>query len=318
MDAIALIDLVGDKQKKIVHVDGRNFGPSATRDDEAAKKSIAALVDEKTAALHAGQKHTDEEVNEKLGNFVFSVADMKRALVSKDMDPEQRAFIFTLFSDVVGSDEKLCGKLGISNERCQQLRKESKERFAAMLDGAVGVLADAIENDQEKLDKHLKLTDKQKELVLAVAGRSKEQGKLAGDVVENAKERETIESVVADGVMTLSKAPAEQGEDGKPQNFWQKVVAATRKPKQPKEKADGYAEDRESPKKKSQTSRQPREDMDDNFNPDKMDAESFPGQEQDTRASHAERVGDRKERGFSPAPRLSDKPPHDESGIRGI
>jgi len=232
MDAIALIELVGDKQKKIVHSDGRSFGPhGAGKDDAAIKEAMLKVIDEKTIALHAGHEQTDAQINEKLGNFVFSVADLKKALESKDMDPLYRAFTFTLFSDVVGSDQKLCSRIGISNERCQELRKETTATFHAMLDGAVGVLAEMIENDPEKLDKYLKLTDKEKELIRSLAGRAGEEGKGVADLAANPEELKSLETSVANAAMTLGKAPAEADENGKPKNFWQRVVEATRKPK---------------------------------------------------------------------------------------
>jgi len=232
MDAIALIELAGDKQKKIVHADGRSFGPHGAGKDEAAvKEAVQKIIDEKTVMLHAGQAQSDEQINEKLGNFVFSVEDLKKALESKELDQRQRAFIFTVFSDVVGSDEKLCGKIGVSMERCQELRKECTETFQAMLDGAVNVLAEMIENEPEKLEKHLKLTDKEKKLILSMAGRAKEEGKDVADLAANPEELKSLETSVANAAVVLSKAPAPPDENGKPQGFWQRVVAATRKPK---------------------------------------------------------------------------------------
>jgi len=235
MDAIALVELVGDKQKKIVSNDGRSFGPpGAGKDDVAAKATILKIVDEKTALVHAAQEQTDEQVNDKLGNFIFSVDDMKKALDSNALDKQQRAFMFTMFSDVVGSDEKLCEKLGIKNERCQELRKECKECFSKMLDGAVTALAEMIENEPEELEKKLKLTDKEKKLILSLAERVKEEGKDVADLTKDREEIKALETVVANATMTLGKEAPTKDENGKPQGFWQRLIAATKQPKVPK------------------------------------------------------------------------------------
>jgi len=237
MDAIALVDLVGDTHgKRIVQADGRTFGPAGVgKDDAAIKKAILHLIDEKTALVHAVQEQTDEQVNDKLGNFIFSVDDLKKALSSNDLEQSQRAFLFTLFSDVVGSDAKLCEKLGIKNERCQELRKECKECFAPMLGAAVVVLAEMIENEPEELEKKMKLTEKEKKLILSLAERVKEEGKNVADLTENRDEIKTLETVAANAVMTLDKGPPKPDENGKPQGFWQRLMAVTRQPKQPKE-----------------------------------------------------------------------------------
>ncbi len=227
MDAIALIELVGDKRKKIVSDDGRSFGPAGTgKDEAAAKQAIEKVIDEKTALLHAGQKQTEAEINDKLGNFVFSVDDLKKALESDALDKSQRAFIFTMFSDVVGSDEKLCKKLGINMECCQSLRKECKERFTTMLDGAVNVLAEMIENGSEALDGHLKLSDKEKELILAMAEQARAENKHVADVVKSRDELNVIERSAANAAMTLGRESGAQKEDG----FWQRMVAAATRP----------------------------------------------------------------------------------------
>jgi hypothetical protein len=227
MDAIALIELVGDKQKKIVGDDGRSFGPRGSgKDDASAKEAIRKVIDEKTALLHASQKQTAAEINDKLGNFVFSVEDLKKALESDILDKDQRAFIFTVFSDVTGSDEKLCKKLAINKERCQALRNECKERFTTMLDGAVNVLADMIQNSPEALDKHMKLTEREKELIVSMAAQSREDNKHIADAVKSRDELNIIERSVANAAMTLGQQPGAREQEG----FWQRVVSAVRAP----------------------------------------------------------------------------------------
>jgi len=245
MDSIALVELVGDHHgKKIVHADGRSFGPSgAGKTDEEVKKAIEKLIDDKTAALHTGGEKTDEQINEKLGNFVFSVEDMKKALESDELDRHQRAFIFTLFSDVVGSDAKLCQKLGIKSERCDELRRESKETFNVMLDGAVAVLAETLENDPQQLEKKLKITDKERELVESLEQRAKKEGKHVADLTKDREEIAALETLAANAAMAL-RTESTPDEDGKPQTFWQRVVAATKSPK--KGKADAEKDPLES------------------------------------------------------------------------
>jgi hypothetical protein len=233
MDAIALISLVGDKQKKIVRDDAKSFGPrGAGKDDKAIKDAIKRIVDEQTMLLHAGQQHTDEQFNNKLGDFIFSIADLKRALETQEIDKHERAFIFTIFSDVVGSDSKLCQQLNISDKRCQELRGECKESFNTMLDGAVTVLADMLENDAEGTKKKLQLTDKQAELILSLEERQKQENKNVADITEDKEQIKSLETIVANAAMSFGKTPVGKDEEGKPEGFWQRLIAAARKPKQ--------------------------------------------------------------------------------------
>ncbi len=238
MDAIALISLVGDKQKKIVHDDGRSFGPRNTKDDAAVKAAILKAIDEQTILLHAGQGKSDQDITEKLGNFVFSIDDLKRALTSTEMDAQHRSFIFTVFSNVVGNDEKLCEMVGISNEHCQKLRAESKERFNALLDGAVATLADMIEKEPEALAQKVQFTDKEKQMIVSLAGRMQEEGKNVADLTANREEIKSLETAVANAAMALDKNAAGRMESNKPQGFWQKLISAARKPKTPAPKAE--------------------------------------------------------------------------------
>lgn len=222
MDAIALISLVGDREKKIVRDDGRSFGPSGSGKDEAKiKDAIRKLIDEHSMMLHADQKQTDAEINDKLGNFIFSTEDLKQALSSANMDARERAFLFTIFSDVVGSDEKLCQMLGIDSARCKELRAECKENFNATIDGAVLVLAEMIEEKSQGLEK-LKLTDKEKQLIVSLAERVQSEGKNVIDLAENREEIKSLETVVANTAMVLGKDTAAKDESGK--MLWTRIV----------------------------------------------------------------------------------------------
>lgn len=245
MDAIAMIELAGNRRTKIVHDDGRSFGPLGSGTDEAlVKEAIHKLIDEKTALLQGGKAQTGDQINDKLGDFVFSVEDLKQALESKDMDKQQRAFIFTLFSDVVGSDQALCAKIGVSEGRCKELRKESTDYFASMMDGAVQVLAEMIEHEPDALAKHLKLTEKEKKLILSLADRAENGHQSVMDVAENSQERKSLETVVANATMALANETVGQSEEGKPQNFWQRLVTAVRAPK---EKQETHGRDEKMP-----------------------------------------------------------------------
>jgi len=262
MDAIALVELVGDKNKKIVRDDGRSFGPrGAGKDDAAVKEAMLKIIDEKTALINAGQQQTEEQVNDKLGNFIFSVDDLKQALESKTLEAGERSFIFTVFSNVVGTDEKLCQKLGINNERCQELRKESKEAFNSLLDGSVSVLADMVESQPELMEK-LKLTNKEKSLIRSLAERSKEEHKNVADLTENREEIKALETVVANATMTLAKEPATADESGKPKNFWQRVVAAAKDRKEAIKNAPKKAAEKDEPEKYTSPRARRDEDMD--------------------------------------------------------
>ena len=226
MDAIALIDLVGDTSgKKIVQNDGRSFGPQgAGKDEKDIKDAILKLIDEKSALMQTAQVKTEEQVNDKLANFVFSVDDMKKALETDTLDVEQRAFVFTMFSDVVGSDAKLCEKLGINNERCRELRKESQEHINQTLDSVVSVIAEMVDKDPDSLEKTLKITDKEKKLVKSLAAHGREDGKHAVDLTKDREEMELLKTLSANATMILDKdQAAKPAEAGAPVTFWQRV-----------------------------------------------------------------------------------------------
>lgn len=264
MDAIALIDLVGDLHKKIVRSDGHSFGPLGIgKDDAVVKAAINKIIDEKTALLRADQKQTDAEFNEKLGDFVFSIGDIKQALESKDMDPTHRAFIFAVFSEVVGSDEQITKKLKINKDRVDGLRKEINTQFTDMLDAAVKTLAEMLEKDPEGLKKLLKVTEKEQQLIASLAEQVINNGKHVADITENRDDRKAIETVVANAAMVLDK-----GQDNKPEGFWQKLVSATRElAKSKAEKVDNKAPETGSDKLetvKSESSVEPTEDMNEN------------------------------------------------------
>ena len=225
MDAIALINLVGDRTQKIVGDDGRSFGPRGSgKNEEAVKQKILKLVDGYTAAVHAGHSEKSEDaITEQLGNFIFSVADVKKALDSTTLDTQQRAVIFTLFSDAVGNDKKLCEMLGISETRCHELRKETQNTFNSILDGSVIVLAEMIANDPEGSVKNLKLTEKEKTLIASLAEQIQAQGKDVVDLTKDRQELKSVETVVANATMTLKDA------NNAAPGFWTKVVEKTRK-----------------------------------------------------------------------------------------
>jgi hypothetical protein len=232
MDWIAIVPLL---EGAIVHSDGRTFGPrGAGKDDEAVKKAILKVIDDKTVMLPVAKKQTAGQVNENIANFIFEVNDLKKALESKEMDAKQQAFIFTLFSDVVGGDESLCTKVGVTKERCQSLRTQAKDTVNATMDGAISVLADMINNEPEKLEKlsketGFKLTEKQKELVVALAGKAQDQGKNVADITENHDQVKTLETVAANAAMTLGRQAPVNGEDGKPDGFWQRVASSAQR-----------------------------------------------------------------------------------------
>jgi hypothetical protein len=221
-----------------VHTDGHTFGPGVNgKDEKVAKEAILKLIDEKTALLNTGAEQTNEQVNDKLGAFRFSVDDLKQALQSDVMGKDERAFIFTLFSDVVGSDEKLCGKLGISNERCKELRQESIDHFTSTLDAGVKALSDIIENEPKKLEKYLKLTDKEKEQVLSLSERIQSEEKNITELT-NGSEFKAVEAIMANAVMKFN-VKKEFGEEGEHKTFWQKLISLARSPKTKSDKAEG-------------------------------------------------------------------------------
>lgn len=289
MDAIALVELVGNPGgNKIVQNDARSFGPQGSgKDDASAKKAILRLIDEKTATMHTSQEKTEEQVNDKLANFVFSVEDMKKSLESDTLDKSQRAFIFTLFSDVVGSDEKLCQKLGIKTERCQELRKETKEIFDNTLDSVVATLAEMIDTDPQALEKALKITDKEKDLIHSLAEQQHDEGKHVADLTKNGREEiEGLKTLAANASMLLGKTPMKSEEGAAPVSFWQRVKHKMEELKNAKAAA---------PKPEKPAGRPPRHDDEDDFKPSRKSHSREHGFEDDMDAdehsfSHREKL----------------------------
>lgn len=260
MDALALVELVGNSHgKKIVQNDGRTFGPQgAGKDENDIKAAILALIDERSAMVHTAQEKTEAQVNDKLANFVFSVEDMKAALETDVLDREQRTFIFTMFSDVVGSDEKLCQKLGIKTERCIELRKESQEHINQTLDSVVAVLADMIDKDPKAVEASLKITDKEKTLIKSLAKHEHDEGKHVVDLTKDREEVEVLKTLSANAAMILAKAPPEKSEGAAaPISFWQRVknkIEDLKKPKEEQEKPSRPSESRDSKSSASKSS----------------------------------------------------------------
>lgn len=296
MDAIALVDLVGDHHgKKIVRSDGRSFGPiSGGKTEEEIKASIEKLVDEKTAILHTATVMTDEQINEKLGNFVFSVEDLKAALTSDTIAAEQKSMMFITFSDLLGSDVKLCKMLGISEERCHQLREQSRETFNKYLDASVDVLAELVEKNPELLKEKLKMTAQEEALITSLEKRMKE-GPHAEDVTKDRDELERLKILVENANMALQDTPVEAKSEEQ-QSFWQRVVATAKGER--KEKAslkdkdgDDYHEERrgsnadDDRRPAARSSRNPLEEM------------GYDGEESSARRrmEHSERSHDRED-----------------------
>lgn len=224
MDAIALVGLVGDKQKKIVRDDGRSFGPrGAGKGDKAQKEAILKIIDEQTIMVHSAVKQTDEKIHEKLGDLVFSVDDLKKAFTSHDMDPQQRSFIFTVISNIVGDDDKLGHMLGLTADQTKALRAERAANFNQLMDGAVSTLADMIEQQPEVLEQKLKLTAQEKDMIRGLAGRMHAEGKDVADLAANREEVQQLETTVANATMALDNA--------NPKGFWAKLVSAAKTPK---------------------------------------------------------------------------------------
>ncbi|MCE2926460.1 MAG: hypothetical protein LW823_02270 [Rickettsiales bacterium] len=231
MDAIALVELVGNKGQKIVRDDGRSFGPLGIgKDDAAVKEALKKIIDDKSARLRVEQNQTQAQFNEKLGDFTFNIDDLKRALDDKTQDPELQAFLFEVFSQVVGSDDLLSKKLGMSKERILKLRKDSDAVFSESLDGVVKVLAEMLEKEPDKLKQLIKITDKEQELIANYAVQLNE-GKHVSDITPNREERKAVETIVANALMTMNKPEATPG-------FWSKVVAARKSIIEPKKNND--------------------------------------------------------------------------------
>src|SRR5262249_9259390 len=88
-------------------------------------------------------------------------------------------------------------------------------------------LAAMIRDEPDMLEKHLKLTDKEKKLILALAERSQDEGKSTMDATQNREELKSLETVVANAAMTLGK----RSDGGKAVGFWQRLVTSVRRGK---------------------------------------------------------------------------------------
>jgi hypothetical protein len=195
---------------------------------------------------------------------------MKKALETDVLDKEQRAFVFTMFSDVVGSDVKLCQKLGIKTERCLELRKESQEHINQTLDSVVAVLSDMIDKDPEAVDKSLKITDKEKSLIKSLAKQERQEGKHAVDLTKDRQEVELLKTLSANAAMLLGKDTATKAEAGdQPVSFWQRVKNKIEDLKKPKEVEAKANTSEDSFDRGSKTKASSKKDHKDDFSDDR-------------------------------------------------
>ena len=221
MDTIALIDLVGSPKSKVVRANGRSFGPlGVSQDDEKLKVALKKLVDDKSIKLRVEEKQTKEQINEKLADFTFSTDDLKKVLKSKDVNPEERTFIFAMFNDVFGNDGQVLSKLEISKEEAERLGKESNAEFTRHLDNGVALLNEILEQEPETLAKLI--TDKQKQLILSLKDGIAD-GKHVEDLMESREERHAIETTIANAMMAIQPNQNKTG-------FWQRLITAEQQP----------------------------------------------------------------------------------------
>jgi len=211
MAPAALVFLVGDSHgKKLVQSDGQTFGPKgAGKDDAAVKEAILKIIDDNTSSLD--KPVTAEQLSEKMSNWLFKPEEVKQVLESKEVDPQWRNFTFKLFSDVIGNEGVVCEKLGIKSERCQELRKASKE-FSERLDGLISVLAKNLEENKDKYKELCEFTPTEKELIESLNELRNKRGGHVADHTENPGEPAALMTIALNAAMKLGNQPEFQKE----------------------------------------------------------------------------------------------------------
>jgi len=226
-----LLELVGNKHgKKIVQADGRTFGPAGSgTDDASAKAAILKLIDDYSMSANTSKELTPEELSKKKGKLLFGEKDMKEKLETKGIDPEYRAFVFRLYSDVISSNPAICKELGIDAERCEQLRKECVD-LNFMMDGVLGSLEQKLhelQDDRKALEefrKLLKLTPAEEELISSLNERKRKEGGNVPDLTKKPEDTEALYALAFNSLLLLEKDASVQFDaGGTPGSFWKSV-----------------------------------------------------------------------------------------------
>lgn len=222
MDAIALINLVGDR--KIVNKSGKSFGTQGKGGgEEAAKQSVMKEIDKQTTLLKAHHDMDEAKISESLSDFTFSVDELKAAFGPKGLKGEEKAFLFMLVDSNISDDKALEKITGLELKKIENLRKEVQGRFGRLLEAAIVELAEIAEQSPDKLKK-IKETDEEISKLQDVAAKVQEH--TSEDVTDalSKEEKKSVETTVANYLMSS---------DDK-ENFWQKLVKRSREPREVK------------------------------------------------------------------------------------
>lgn len=226
LDGHAFGYLVFDARNKIVHDSGKDFGPTTVngKDEAEVKQGIASLLDRVSQNAVAAHSMDEKAVSEALGRFSFSLEDIKTAFGPNGLPEDEKGIFFALISAHMPDHKVLCRVTGMSEAQCEKLRGSFQGQFERMLDAAVLELADMLKNNPAALG-GLELTESEKKLLGAVAGKASKDGTDVTAAVADKKELQAVETVVANAVMALDGP-------GKPGGFWQKAVARSQLPKE--------------------------------------------------------------------------------------
>ena len=226
MDAIALIELVGNRNQKIVRDDGRSFGPLGSgKDEDKVKAAIKKIIDDRSAQLKPEIVQTQAEISQKLGDLTFSAEELKQFFEAGATDPQLRSFVFQVISEVMGGDEVLAKHFGMNKEHVAKLRAETgkvNSEFTDMLDSVVAELDQFIQQEPEKAKELLKITQKEQDLISRYAQQLGD-GRHVNEITENRDERKTLETVISNALVGMN------GKSGNP--LWTNVVATARERK---------------------------------------------------------------------------------------
>ncbi len=226
MGVEALEVLVGDRNIKLVHKNGKSFGPKSIQGSvEKVKEAIGKTIEEQTVRFRPRHEMSEEQVAQTLGELPFTEEELKVAFGPSGLKGEERAFFFTLVDALVPDSKVLCAKTGMNEKTCETLRKESQVRFGALLDAAIMEMA-----EPEQLAA-VTLGEEEKASITSLAEKAQAEGKDIAEIADK-KDLRTAEVAVAGLVLAESKEPHKEGEEK--QGFWQRMVARAGKAKEAK------------------------------------------------------------------------------------
>lgn len=223
MDPLVLFTLVGDKKRKIVHDNGKAFGPAGMGSDaEKIKEAIGKELNEFGGHFRTKQQLSDEQKSEIMASLP-EAEKLRAHFASAEIPREQKAFnLMDLESRV--PDAKMVRELtGLDDKALEALRKEDRGHFNKYMDAGVLALSKMIEKDPETLRTVLGMDEEGMDVIRAISCKIEKGMK---NVVESAQKeaRDQVESAVLNASVSLGKT---QDKDGT--GFWQRLIEHSRR-----------------------------------------------------------------------------------------